>query len=82
MSKSEDELCLRQGYQCKCDQCKVWINRWDKELNAFVLIDTMMREEKNLFQIYEQLRAEYPDILRLHHLSIEKQYMEYKYKQD
>jgi len=60
----------------------MWINRWDKELNAFVLIDTMMREEKNLFQTCERLRAEHPDMLRLHHLSIEKQYMEYKYKQD
>jgi len=60
----------------------MWINHWNKELDAFVLIDTMMREEKTLFQMHEQLRAEHPDTLRIHHPSIEKQCVEYKCKQD
>ena len=72
------ELCLRQGYQCSCAGCQIWIDRWSKELDAFALIDSMMREGKNLFQIYERLRAENPDILRLHHETIETQYIEFK----
>jgi hypothetical protein len=76
------ELCLRQGYQCKCSQCQIWIDRWNKELDAFVVVDTMMHDGKNLFQIYEWLRASQPDILRLHHAYIEKQYIEFKYPDD
>lgn len=74
----DSELCLRQGYQCKCDQCLVWISRWDKELDAFAVVDAMMHDGKNLFCIYEWLRASQPDILRLHHAYIEKQYIEFK----
>jgi hypothetical protein len=78
MTPSPDQICLRQGYQCKCSQCMIWINRWNKEFEAFEAIDSMILEGKSLFHIYEYLRAENPDILRLHYSSIEKQYMEYK----
>jgi hypothetical protein len=71
-------LCLRQGYQCKCDLCTIWIDRWSKELDAFAVIDTMMRDGKNIFQIYEWLRASQPDMLRVHHSYIEKLYIEFK----
>ena len=54
------------------------IERWSKELDAFSTVDSMIREGKNLFQIYERLRALNPDVLRLHHATIEKEYMEFK----
>ena len=72
------ELCLRQGYQCKCNQCKTWIDRWNGEQDSFAVVDAMTRKGKNLFQIYEWLRASQPDILRIHHAYIEKQYIEFK----
>ena len=75
---STAELCLRQGYQCSCSTCAIWIARWNKELEAFSTVDLMLNEGKNLFQIYERLRAEHPDILRLHHVMIEKQYIDFK----
>jgi hypothetical protein len=75
---TENLICLRQGYQCKCAQCQVWIDRWSKELDAFVVIDTMMSEGKNIFQIYEWLRASQPDILRIHHAYIEDLYLQFK----
>ena len=71
-------LCLRQGYQCKCDQCQIWIERWSKELDTFTIIDKMMCDGKNLFHIWEWLRATQPDILRVHHAYIEKLYIEFK----
>jgi hypothetical protein len=61
-----------------CSQCKIWVDRWNKELDTFAVVDTMMRDGKNLFQIYEWLRASQPDILRIHHAYFEKQYIEYK----
>ena len=74
-------LCLRQGYGgCTCSQCRIWINRWDKELETFAVIDTMTRDGKCLFQIYEFLRAQQPDILRLHHKFIEDQYIKNRTK--
>lgn len=71
-------LCLRQGYHCKCEQCQIWIDQWEKELSAFSEINTMMREGKTLFQIYEWLRASQPDIIWLYHGYIEKLYIELK----
>lgn len=56
----------------------MWIDRWNKELEAFAVIDTMMRGGNNLFQIYEFLRAAHPDILRIHHEYIERLYIETK----
>jgi len=75
---ADSNLCLRQGYQCKCEACQIWIQRWNRELEAFATITRMIDEGKNLFQIYEFLRAEQPDVLRLYHQSIEKQYIELK----
>ena len=75
----KDRICLRRGYQCKCDQCQPWIARWSKEIDAFSCVDTMMREGKCLLQIYERLTAEYPYILQLHSDFFERQYFEYKY---
>jgi hypothetical protein len=72
------EICLRQGYQCKCSQCQIWIDRWNKELDAFAVVDAMMTNGKNLFEIYEWLRATHPNILRIHNVYIEKQYIEFK----
>ena len=73
------DMCLQQGYQCKCSQCQIWIDRWNKELEAFSIIDSMTHNGKNLFQIYERLRAAHPDILRVHHAHIEKEYVKSKY---
>jgi hypothetical protein len=39
-------------------------------------------EGKNLFQIYEWLRASQPDILRIHHAYFEKRYIESKTIED
>ena len=78
MMSNDAMLCLRQGYQCKCSQCEIWIERWNKELDAFATVDTMMRDNKTLFQIYERLRAQNPDVLRLHHATIEKEYIEFR----
>ena len=78
MTPLDPPLCLRQGYQCSCAQCQPWIDRWNKELDAFATVDSMMRSGKNLFQIYERLRALNPDVLRLHHATIESQYIEFK----
>lgn len=74
---SNTYLCLRQGYQCTCAQCQIWINRWNKELDAFATVDDLMRQGKSLFHIYEHLRAEYPEILRYHHQTIEASYISY-----
>ena len=54
----------------------IWIKRWSQELDAFTAINTMISDGKNLFQIYEFLRAAHPDTLRLHHAYIEKLYFE------
>ena len=78
MTQPNNILCLRQGYFCKCATCQIWIDRWKNELEAFAVIDSMMEANYNLFQIYERLRAEHPEILRLHHVQIEKEYIEYK----
>jgi hypothetical protein len=43
-----------------------------------LIIDSMTRNGKNLFQIYERLRAAHPDILRVHHAHIEKEYVKSK----
>ena len=78
MMLNDATLCLRQGYQCKCSQCEIWIERWNKELDAFATVDKMMRDNKTLFQIYERLRALNPDVLRLHHGTIEKEFIEFR----
>ena len=65
-----NHMCLCQGYQCQCLQCQVWIDRWSKELDAFATIDSMMRDGKSLFQIYERLRAAHPDMLCLYHATV------------
>ena len=61
-----------------CVQCQPWILRWSKELEAFVVINAYIDDEKSLFHIYERLSAEYPDVLRMHYAFIEQQYIEYK----
>lgn len=71
------DICLRQGYQCKCSQCQIWIDRWNKELETFLKIDAMMNEGKSIFSIYEFLRGYHPDILVLHHRYIENLYMQH-----
>lgn len=75
-------LCLRRGYQCKCEQCKPWIERWDKELEAFAdmvaAVDRMIEEGKSLFHIYEFLSCNHPDMIRLHYDFIEKHYIDNK----
>jgi len=38
----------------------------------------MRTEEKNLSQMHERLRAEYPDILCLHHAAFEDAYIHFK----
>jgi hypothetical protein len=60
----------------------VWIDRWNKELEAFTTIDATMHGGKSLFQIFEWLRASNPDILRMHHMYIEKLYIELKTLED
>jgi hypothetical protein len=47
-------------------------------LDAFTVVDAMIRDGKNLFQIYEWLRASQPNILRMHHAYIKRQYIEIK----
>ena len=79
MFKVEMDLCLRQGYNCACGQCQVWIKRWKMEFDVFRLIDNMIENKNNLFQIYERLRAEHPVLLAQHHRSIEQQCVERRY---
>jgi len=66
----DTDLCLQQGCQCKCNQCQIWTDRWDKELDAFLAFDTMMHKRKTLFQTCKRLRAQHPDMLWLHHSAI------------
>ena len=70
-------ICLRQGYECSCKQCQIWISRWADELEGFLVADSMMRDGATIFEIYERLRASHPDILRYHHKSIQDQYFNY-----
>jgi hypothetical protein len=78
MTPNNSEICLRQGYGCKCNQCQIWIDRWNHEIEAFIVIEKLMTEGKSLFHIFERLRAEFPDVLRLYHQTIENQYINYK----
>ena len=73
-----NKICLRQGVGCKCEFCLPWLARWDNELKGFALFDTLKEEGKSLFVIYERLRAEYPDLLILHHEYFEKLYIDHK----
>ena len=73
-----DHLCLRRGYECNCEQCQPWKTWWDKELEAFSLIDTFIRDGKSLFHLYERLSAEHPDVLQTHYKFIEEQYIKHK----
>lgn len=75
---SEPKLCLRRGYQCKCEQCQVWIERWNRELEAFAMMDKMIEEGKSLFHLYEWFSCNYPDMLQTHYKFIEDQYIERK----
>lgn len=72
-------LCLRQGYNCTCPQCQIWITRWDRELDAFSMIDAMIQSGNSLFEIYERLRASAPEVLTLYHKTIESQYIVRRY---
>ena len=73
-----DHLCLRWGYECNCAQCLPWKNRWDKELEAFSIIDNFIQDGKCLFHICKWLSAEHPDILQGHYKFIEETYIESK----
>ena len=75
-----NHLCLHRGYECNCEQCQPWKTRWDKELEAFSLIDTFIRDGKSLFHMYERLSAEHPDVLQTHYKFIEEQHIEHKQK--
>ena len=68
-------FCLRRGYQCKCDQCLPWIRKWQQELDGWTLVNEMIENGSSLFQIYDRLQAEFPDLLQ-HHKSIEQRYIE------
>jgi len=75
-------LCLRQGYPCDWITCQIWIKHQEKELNEFFVIDVMMpSEERNLYQIYERLRAECPNILQLHYSAFEDAHVKFKAEQ-
>lgn len=76
-----NHVCLRRGYGCKCEHCLPWIRKWSKELDAFSLIDDLIRNGKPLLQIFERLAAEHPDILQLHSQFIEKQYITHHLQQ-
>jgi len=75
---TDSTICLRQGYHCVCEQCQIWIRRWEKELECFSVVEKLINEGKSLFHIYERIRAEYPDQLRLYHITIEDQYFKSK----
>jgi len=75
---TDSTICLRQGYHCVCEQCQIWIRRWEKELECFSVVEKLINEGKSLFQIYERIRAEYPDQLRLYHITIEDLYFKSK----
>ena len=53
--------------------------RWGCDIKGHLSFLTAENSiERNLFQIYEWLRASQPDILRMHHAYIEGQYIEFK----
>lgn len=74
--KTDEVVCLRQGYQCSCNQCQVWIKRWDNEVDFFKILDDLLTAGKNILQIVERLRASHPDLLRLHVAFVEAKYFE------
>lgn len=73
-----NHVCLRRGYQCKCEQCLPWLERWSKELDAFAWVDAMIRDGKSIF---ERLTAQHPNTLQLHAQFFERQYIKHKMEQ-
>ena len=55
--------CLRCGYQCNCADCQIWIRRWERERSGWELVDSMIKDGRSLYSIYDRLHCEYPDML-------------------
>lgn len=64
--KSNNKICLRQGYNCQCEFCLPWIARWESEVSGFVVLNAMLEEGRPLIHIFERLRSEYPELLMTH----------------
>ena len=67
--------CQRRGYQCACADCQHWIEKWSRELDAWTLIDEMMKSGRSLYSIYERLQCDYPEML-MHCRKIESKFVE------
>ena len=67
--------CIRQAYNCDCEQCMQWKARWDAEDQGFLEADNMISQGKSIFEIYEMIRTKYPQLLQ-HHKYFEKIYFQ------
>ena len=67
--------CIRQGYNCDCEQCLIWKAKWDSEDQGFLEADNMISQGKSIFEIYEMIRMKYPQLLQ-HHKYFEKIYFQ------
>ena len=67
--------CQRRGYQCACRDCQKWVQKWSRELDAWVVIDEMFKEGRSLYSIYERLQCDYPEMLA-HYRKIEAKFIE------
>lgn len=74
-------ICLRHGYNCSCEDCLPWLNRWEKEINGFALFNRLKEEGKPLYVIFEMMGAEFNDLVTIHHDYLEDQYFEHKFAQ-
>ena len=77
MQPVADKICYRQGYNCQCEFCLPWIKKWDKEVDGFALFANLLKEGKTLFYIYERMRVDHADVLRMYDLYLEDKYIEH-----
>ena len=67
--------CQRRGYQCNCGDCQKWVQKWSRELDAWALIDDMLKGGRSLYSVYERLNCDYPEML-MQYRKIESRFIE------
>lgn len=77
MQPITDKICYRQGYNCQCEFCRPWIAKWEKEIDGFALFANLLNEGKSWVCIYERMRVDHLDLLRMFDVYFEDKYMEH-----
>lgn len=81
MTPVTNQVCLRQGYNCTCEFCLPWIAKWDREVNGFVLFQSLLNEDRSLFYIFERMRPDHHELLRMYENYLEETYINHKREQ-